>query len=66
MMIVASTQYNFVQGGDLKVLEKKTREVKEEATDKDVVIPRGTANTLKLDVMTTSITAGEVETWMDK
>ena len=56
------TQYNLI-GANLKAIEKKTKSVGAETI---VIIPRGTANALKPDLLTSSITAGEVETWMDK
>ena len=56
------TQYNLM-GGNLKALEKKTKSTGDEVS---VVILRGTANALKPDLLTSSITAGEVEAWMDK
>ena len=50
-------------GANLKELEKTMKNIGAEPV---VVTPRGTANALKPDLLTSSIAAGEVETWMDK
>ena len=65
MVTGSNTRYNFI-GDDLKVLEKKTKKNIEDEADKNIVIPKGTANPLQPDLLTTSIDAGEADTWMDK
>ena len=50
----------------MKALEKKMKKNIEDEADKNIVIPKGTANPLKPDLLTTSIDAGEADTWMDK
>ena len=64
MVTAANTHYNFV-GTSLKELEKKVKGPGEEAS-KGVVTPKGTASILKPDPLTTSITVGEIEGWMDR
>ena len=56
------THYSIV-GADLGVLEKKVKSIQEGGV---TVIPRGTATAFKPDILTPSIAAGEVKTWMDK
>ena len=48
---------------NLKELEKKAKNIGAEPA---IVQPKGTANALKPDLLTSSIAVGEVETWMDK
>ena len=47
----------------MKELEKKVKSIGAEPT---IVPPKGTANALKPDLLTSSVATGEVETWMDK